>query len=340
MHQVGGPIPTFQRPTDGLGCDTPADARDRRQTVVGRRYSHAVDRLNEQAALVALLRRRKRGWATVADQVELCGSAYEVLVGDGDELGQGALFDTNEPPDVESALDDARAHILAWQADGMQLVTLLDPDYPAQLLAVHQRPPFLFYRGRLDVSDQEGIAIVGTRSPTAQGLQTAQEIATGVAARQVTVISGLAKGIDSAAHTAALEAGGRTVGVIGTGLQVNYPAENRRLQHRIAQEHLVLSQFWPTAPPTKQSFPMRNAVMSGYAAATVVVEAADRSGARMQARMALEHGRPVFLMKGLMEHEWARTYSQRPGVHVVDDVDEVLATLDEELAPMDGLVWA
>ena len=115
---------------------------------------------------------------------------------------------------------------------------------------------------------------MGTRRPTRQGLTRAQEIAAGLAERDVSVVSGLAEGIDTAAHTAALAARGRTVAVIGTGLLRSYPASNAALQERIATEHLVLSQFWPGAAPTKTSFPMRNAVMSGYAAATVVIEAA------------------------------------------------------------------
>ena len=157
-------------------------------------------------------------------------------------------------------------------------------------------------------------------------------LATGLAARDIPVISGLAAGIDSAAHTAALAAGGRTVAVIGTGIDRAYPAQNAALQEEIAAKGLVISQFLPGAPPTKMSFPMRNAVMSGYALATVVVEAAYRSGARMQARLALQHGRHVFLMRSLLEHDWARDYAQRPGVTVVDNADNVFDGL-QRLAP-------
>lgn len=174
-------------------------------------------------------------------------------------------------------------------------------------MTVHQRPPFLFYQGCLDDRDADGVAIVGTRKPSAAGVERAWAISAGLAERGVTVVSGLASGIDTTAHRGALEAGGRTIAVIGTGLHRHYPAENRELQERLASEHLVLSQFWPDAAPTKTSFPMRNAVMSGYAAATVVVEAAWRSGARMQARLALEHGRPVFLLDSLLQHEWHRS---------------------------------
>jgi len=148
-----------------------------------------------------------------------------------------------------------------------------------------------------------------------------------------TVASGLAAGIDSAAHRAALDRGGRTVAVIGTGLRRSYPAQNADLQRRIATECAVISQFWPDAPPTKRSFPMRNAVMSGFALATVVVEASHTSGARMQARLALEHGRPVFLLESLLEHEWAREYAERPGTHVVRAPEEITTLVDRLTSP-------
>ncbi|MHB1615508.1 MAG: DNA-processing protein DprA [Actinomycetes bacterium] len=299
-----------------------------------------MDQLTEQAALLALLRERRSGWGVVADDVESCGSALAVLEKEALGAGQGDLLAQDAPGSLERRLQAARKAIADWKAQGLELVTLLDDDYPAQLLTIHQRPPFLFHRGRLDPADAGGVAVVGTRTPSGRGVDQATGIAAGLAHRGVTVISGLAAGIDTAVHTGALRAGGRTVAVIGTGLLTHYPAENRRLQDRIGSEHLVLSQFWPEAAPTKSSFPMRNAVMSGYAAATVVVEAAYRSGARMQARLALEHGRPVFLLDTLLEHEWARSYARRPGTYVVRDAGEVLATLDEVLAPPGELVWA
>jgi DNA processing protein len=189
-------------------------------------------------------------------------------------------------------------------------------------------PPVVFTRGTLS-EDRRAVAVVGTRKPSEHGLTTATQIATALAENGVTVVSGLAQGIDTAAHTAALKARGRTVAVVGTGVNRTYPAANAALQRRIVDNGLVLSQFWPDASPTKQTFPMRNATMSGYAAATVVVEAAYQSGARMQARLALQHGRPVVLTDSLLAHDWAREYAQRPGVHVVGSPEQLLATVDE-----------
>jgi DNA processing protein len=303
-------------------------------------YGGTMELVTERAALLALLWGRKAGWSLVADDVEEYGSALKVLCsGDLQAPVQGELFEIDPGPDSGLLLAGSRARLEAWTAAGLRLVTLLEADYPSHLLTIHQRPPFLFYRGQLDQEDARSVAVVGTRKPTATGLRRAQEIAAGLARQGTTVVSGLAEGIDSAAHTAAMDAGGRTVAVIGTGIRKYYPATNRELQERIGREHLVLSQFWPDAAPTRHSFPMRNAVMSGYAAATVVVEAAYRSGARMQARLALEHGRPVFLLDSLLDHDWAQEYALRPGAHVVHDAQEVLAVLDEILTPPAELVW-
>ena len=311
----------------------------RAENVVLCRYGGSVDRLTEQAALLALLRDRKSGWGLVADEVEGWGSSLKVLEHEISTDGQGDLLAPDPASEVQRRLDATREAIGTWRAQGLELVTVLDPKYPGQLLTIHQRPPFLFYRGALRAADASGVAVVGTRKPSARGVQQARELAGGLATRGVAVISGLAAGIDTAAHTAALAAGGRTVAVVGTGLLRSYPAENVALQERIAREHVVLSQFWPDAAPTKSTFPMRNAVMSGYSAATVVVEAAARIGATMQARLALEHGRPVFLLDTLLEHEWARDYAQRPGTRVVQDAEQVLAALDDVLAPPGELVW-
>jgi len=297
-----------------------------------------VTRRQETAALLALYQGRRKGWITLADEIEECGSALAVLERDL-VTGQGDLLTLASDP-VAERLATVEAQLSDWEAAGLQLVTLLEDEYPDQLRSVHQRPPFLFYRGRLDRNDSSGVAVVGTRNPSDAGMRRAQEIAGGLAEQGRTVVSGLATGIDTCAHRAALAAGGRTVAVIGTGLLRSYPAENADLQRQLAEEHLVLSQFWPDAPPTKSSFPLRNAVMSGYAAATVVVEAAWKSGARMQARLALEHGRPVFLLESLLEHDWARSYAERPGTTVVTDAQEVLDRLDQLQAVPGRLVWA
>lgn len=291
----------------------------------------------EQAALVAWLRRPKVVWSTVTEQLEECGSVQAAAAGEAP--AQGSLFDVTPLDGVERAA----AEVERWEQAGIRMISVLDPEYPSNLRMIHQRPPVLFLRGTTDGRDATSVAVVGTRQASPRGLEQAKELAAGLSARDIPVISGLAAGIDTAAHTAALAAGGRTVAVIGTGIERAYPAQNAKLQERIAAKGLVISQFLPGSPPTKTSFPMRNAVMSGYALATVVVEAAYRSGARMQARLALQHGRHVFLMRSLLEHDWARAYAQRPGVTVVDnaaDVFDGLQRLAAESEESAELVWA
>lgn len=293
----------------------------------------------ETAALVALLRRPGTRWLEMTDEVEAAGSAIAVLEQVESAPEQGSLFAADRPKGELSSLNEIQRELDSWHGEGIGIVTVLDSAYPEQLLTIHQRPPFLTYRGRLDPGDASGIAIVGTRQPSEEGRRRAWTLAEDLSARGVPIISGLAAGIDTAALQGALSAGGRAVAVIGTGLRRSYPAENKALQARIGEEGLVLSQFWPDSPPTKHSFPMRNAVMSGYAAATVVIEAAWKSGARMQARLALEHGRPIFLLKTLLEHDWARDYAQRPGAYVVSSVDDVISHLKEVLSPVTQLTW-
>jgi DNA processing protein len=291
----------------------------------------------EQAVLVAWLRRPKVVWSTVTEQLERYGSVQAAAA---DALhAQGTLFDVAPADDVQAAAVD----LGRWGDAGIRLISVLDREYPSNLRMIHQRPPILFLRGTLDERDAVSVAVVGTRQATAQGLDQAKELAAGLAVRGVPVISGLAAGIDTAAHTATLANGGRTVAVIGTGIDRSYPPQNAGLQQEITAKGLVISQFLPGAPPTKTSFPMRNAVMSGYALATVVIEAAYRSGARMQARLALQHGRHVFLMRSLLQHDWACGYAARPGVTVVDNADHVFAGLQRlaaESAESAELVWA
>lgn len=290
--------------------------------------------LAEQAALLHLLGTSGRPWSAVADLVEERGSALELLRELGDD--QQSLFEQAvvERDGVRAAIDELER----WRAEGIHFASLLDPEYPSQLSTIHQRPPFITWMGHLDVRDAEGVAIVGTRTASDRGRAQAYELARGLAESEVAVISGGATGIDTAALRGSLDAGGRAVAVIGTGLHHSYPRENTRLQAEIAARGAVISQFLPDAPPTQKSFPMRNAVMSGYAAATVVVEAPWRSGARMQARLALQHGRSVYLMRSLLDHDWARDYATRPGAFVVDDVHDVLERLHRTFAAYDELV--
>lgn len=280
----------------------------------------------ERAALVALLHRSGTTWSDVALDVQEAGSATALL--DRRCATPDALFSTETPP--TELIRTSMGEIAGWQADGIAVRAFFDDGYPAQLLGIKEVPPVLFTRGEAWAHDR-AIAVVGSRDATEEGLRTARAVAAALVGRGVTVASGLAKGIDTAAHTAALDTGGRTVAILGTGIRRYYPADNRALQDRITREGLVISQFWPGAPPTKQSFPMRNATTSGYSTATVIVEAGETSGARIQARLALQHGRLVVLTSQVMRCTWAQSFARNPGVFVVDGLAPLLDVIDEIL---------
>jgi DNA processing protein len=177
--------------------------------------------------------------------------------------------------------------------DDVRLVTVLDDSYPPTLRLIYNLPPFLFIRGAITDADLRSVAVVGTRKASVDGINRAGRMARLLVGEDVTVVSGLACGIDTAAHTAALEARGRIIAVIGTGINCYYPAENRALADQITKRGAVVSQFWPDSPPTAYTFPRRNVTMSGIAQGTVVIEASNTSGAKMQARIALEHDKKV-----------------------------------------------
>ncbi len=289
----------------------------------------------ETAAVVALLRSGALPWQRYADLVEEAGSALRVLTEEAARVdNQTTLF----APDVDRLLSQAQAEIDGWEATGMELLTVLDDGYPDNLRAVYDRPPLLFAAGRLLPADARSLAVIGSRDASPAGVETAAEIARHLVDAEFTVASGLAAGIDTAAHTAALQRGGRTIAVIGTGLERVYPPENEELQRQISASGAVISQFWPDAGPSRRSFPMRNAVMSGFTLGSVVVEASHTSGARLQARIALAHGRLVFLHDRLIEREsWAAEFATRPGTHIVARPDEIIE-ITERLTADSALV--
>jgi DNA processing protein len=289
-------------------------------------------RSDEHAALVALLQARPAGltWQQVAAELLETGSAIKVWEQHGPAP---ALID--HPGDT--TVGTAAADIAAWTAQGYRLISILDEDYPTGLRGIHQAPPLIFTQGTV-IADDPGVSVVGSRAASGQGLAIAADVARALTAREMTVVSGLAQGIDTAAHQAALDAGGRTVAVIGTGIGRVYPADNRELQSEIARRGLVLSQFWPDAPPGKHTFPMRNATMSGYGLATFVVEAGEHSGARIQARVAVEHGRQVILSDQVVTgNAWAQALLGRPGVHVASSVDSVIGIVERVVAMWEEL---
>lgn len=278
----------------------------------------------EMAALLTLLRQRPggAGWNEIAADVAAAGSTSALLSAPSED----ALFAS---PALEPELEQALADVRHWSKAGLRWVTVLDPDYPTRLLGIREAPPFLFYEGVLKDAD-DGMSVVGSRSASDWGLRLAGETARLLVSKGLTTIAGLAAGIDTSAHQAALDAGGRTVAFLGTGITQTYPPSNRALHREIAGHGLLLSQFYPDARPTKHSFPMRNATMSGYGLATIVIEAGEHSGTRIQARVAGEHGRPVILTDRVAAStSWGAALVERPNVYVVSSLSELEAAVND-----------
>lgn len=302
----------------------------RRTPITASPYGYAervyTSSLEEQAALLDLLRTRPQGknWVDLTADVRYYGGPREAL----EALEPDSLFPS---PERQADADKALADVTAWRDSGLNFLTIVDDRYPGSVRDIHQAPPFLFAQGQLIPGDV-GVSVVGSREVSPQGLKMAASVATALVGLHVSVISGLAKGVDAAAHRAALSAGGRPVGVIATGIRRQYPAENKELQGSVSDAGLLISQFLPDAPPQKHNFLMRNATMSGYGIATVVIEAGEHSGARAQARMAVEHGRPVILTDAVLaRNDWAKALVGRPGVHIASSTADVVRVVEDLL---------
>jgi len=183
-------------------------------------------------------------------------------------------------------------------SQGIQVLTWQDEMYPARLKEIDQPPPVLYVRGDYQPDDLFAVALVGTRRVTAYGRQIAEETASFLAANGITVVSGLARGVDAVAHQAALQAGGRTIAVLGSGVDRIYPPEHRRLAEQIQERGAIISDYAPGTPPDASNFPPRNRIISGLSLAVVVIEAGETSGALITAQFAAEQGREVFAVPG------------------------------------------
>ena len=277
----------------------------------------------ETAALVALLREGGRAWTSYVLAARQSGatrvSALAILE---QELGLLSY----------EALENAQQDIERWRARGYQLLPISHSEYPENLKVVENRPPLLFVAGRLIHDDRRAVSVIGSRQPSLPGRELARSVAAALALAGYTVVAGLAAGIDAEVHRTVLELqtsargrSARTLAVLGTGLAEAYPPEHGDLQAEIATRGALVSQFWPDAPPTRNSFPARNAVMSGLTLGSVIVEAGEHSGTRIQARHALAQGRAVVLMPPTMKCDWAQELAEHSGVVLARTAADVVA---------------
>jgi len=197
-----------------------------------------------------------------------------------------------------TAFDDAVDQQERLANAGAKLIPLADPRYPALLRDIFDPPLVLFVRGRVELLGTLMLGIVGTRRPTAYGVTVAERLARDLAGAGLTITSGMARGIDTAAHRAVLEASGETIAVFGCGVDEVYPAENRKLSEQIAEQGLIVSEFPMATPAYPQNFPVRNRIISGMSAGVLVVEGGEYSGSAITAKLAAEQNREVFAVPG------------------------------------------
>lgn len=233
------------------------------------------------------------------------------------------------------AFDDAVTQQQKMAAAGAELVPITDPRYPARLKEIYDPPPLLFVRGRTELLERLAVAVVGTRRPTTYGTTAASRLAADLANAGLVVVSGMARGIDTAAHKAVLEAAGDTIAVFGCGVDELYPAENRKLAGEIAARGLVVSDFPMGTPPYPQNFPMRNRIIAGLSVGVLVVEGGQYSGSAITAKLAADQGREVFAVPGNITSRtsWGPNLLIKQGAKLVQDWNDVVV----ELRPEDRL---
>lgn len=253
------------------------------------------------------------------------------------------LWQSGQDPELQREMDEAVAADIAWcEQSGQSLLTLASPDYPALLREIPDAPPLLFLRGDASLLTLPQLAIVGSRHPSHTGLADARDFAADLVRSGLVITSGLASGIDGAAHAGALRAGGRTIAVLGTGADRAYPREHHRLYGELLDSgSLVVSEFVPGTPPLAPHFPRRNRVISGLSLGVLVVEAAPESGSLITARLAADQGRTVWALPGSRHQPQSRGCLQliREGAtlvtttaHILEDLPALAGWLREQLA--------
>lgn len=254
-------------------------------------------------------------------------SELRLVEGIGEKLARN-IVTANGEIDVEEELQLCREN-------GIEIVRFGEEAYPRPLVEIHDPPPLLFVRGALRPQDALAVAMVGSRHATRYGIAQAERLAGGLARAGITIVSGMARGIDGASHRGALEAGGRTIAVLGSGLLDIYPPEHRDLADRIAANGAILSEFPPRMAPLAGMFPQRNRVITGLSLGVIVVEASATSGALISARHAMEQGREVFAVPGRADSRTSRGCHRliRDGAKLVETVDDVLEELGPLVAP-------
>jgi DNA processing protein len=297
--------------------------------------------MTDREALIALNMMQGVGPVTVRELVKGLGSAAAIWTASARELlaipGAGSNI-VGKIVDQRSRTDPVQEIEAARQA-GIQIVVEGDPDYPEGLKTLHDPPLALYVRGALKPQDRHSVALVGSRKATHYGRLVAERLGFDLAQSGFCVVSGLARGIDTAAHQGALKAQGRTVAVLGGALDCLYPPENKPLADQMAEAGAVLSEFPMGREPDRTTFPMRNRIVSGMSLGVVVIEANLTSGAMITANQALDQGKPVFAVPGRIDSDASRGCHAliRSGAQLVESVEDILVEFEQLLPRKQGV---
>ena len=253
-----------------------------------------------------------------------------------------------EVPELDRNVIDALLNFSQWdevyeelhraERAGVRIVPFTDPDYPVRLRMIADPPPLLYVKGELGGKDEKAVAIVGSRSASDYGRRVARDLCRGLVSLGFTVVSGMALGIDGVAHDSALDAGGRTIAVLGCGVDRAYPPDHGKLYHRICEKGAVVSELPIGTRPMAYHFPARNRLISGLSLGVVVVEATEKSGSLITAALALEQGREVFAVPGEVGSSRSRGAHRliRQGAKLVESVDDIIEEIAPQLLPRRG----
>ncbi len=289
--------------------------------------------LAEQQAWIALNMARQT-WPTLGKALSTYlaePNRHQALQQDGFPAVAAGVPGVVEKVAVVQRSQDFRDELKGIRAQQVQLLTLADADYPRALRWIADPPCVLYIRGRLAPSHPLAMAVIGSRKPTPYGKMSAQRFGQALAEHGYTVVSGLARGIDSLAHRGALQAGGQTLAVLGSGINIVYPPENQGLYEQICSQGAVLSEFPLNTKPDRWNFPRRNRIISGLSLGTLVIEAAANSGSLHTARFALDQGREVFAVPGRIDAPNSRGTNGliKKGAKLVETIDDILDELPE-----------
>ena len=295
--------------------------------------------MNDLFELLCLLSVPGVGPYRIRNLVSHFGSAKAALEGSARDLCIVDGIDEYIAENIKKKLNKSFAdkQISHSQKSGVQIITFWDPEYPDLLRKIYDPPVLLFIRGVLSGKDENRIAVVGMRYPSYYGSSVAERFGEDLARMGIVVVSGMARGIDTKAHWGAIKGEGRTLAVLGCGLDIIYPPENVRLYEQITERGAVISEFPMTTKPVGSNFPRRNRIISGLSLGTVVVEARERSGALITAYMALDQGREVFAVPGSIKSEKSKGTHRliREGARLAESVSDIISEIPEYSHCMD-----